>query len=185
DDYISKPIKSEDILDILLKYGPESGFETIEDKKREEEARGEEARGEEARGGQARGEAPGDAEASENEETPVLNPSQLLDMGDHDEELILELIDEFMKDAPALLDILRNTVDSGDQNRIAIKAHKLNGLAANFGGERFLEMGLAIENAAREDVYDPGETDFSLLAAELEKLKQALVETDWGALCER
>ncbi|MCP4692634.1 MAG: response regulator, partial [Desulfobacterales bacterium] len=68
DDYIAKPIKSKAIFDALLKYG--SGLPG------EDEAAPEE---------------PGEIERKEK---PVLNSSQLLDIGDHDEELILELIDE-------------------------------------------------------------------------------------------
>ncbi|MCP4693867.1 MAG: response regulator, partial [Desulfobacterales bacterium] len=159
DDYIAKPIKSKAIFDALLKYCSEL--------QGEDEA------------------APDEREAIEADAKPVLNPSQLLDIGDSDEELILELIGEFMKDAPVLLDNLREAIDLGDQDRITKKAHKLNGLAANFGGERFLEMGLAIENAAREGVFEPDEKELLLLATELDKLRMALGETDWGRLCGR
>ncbi len=157
DDYIAKPIKSKNIFDALLKYRSR--------RPGEDEA------------------APEEPDEIEVSDKPVLNPSQLLDVGGHDEELIRDLIDEFIKDAPVLLDILRDEIDAGDQNRIAIKAHQLNGMAANSGGERFLEMGLAIENTAREGAFEPNERKLSLLATELDRLKRALVETDWAALC--
>ncbi|MCP4689120.1 MAG: response regulator, partial [Desulfobacterales bacterium] len=79
DDYIAKPIKSKAIFDALLKYG--SGLQG------EDEA------------------APEEPRVIDVNDKPVLNPSKLLDIGDHDEELIRELIDEFMKDTPTLRDI--------------------------------------------------------------------------------
>ncbi len=104
DDYLAKPFKSRAIFDAPEKYCPGlPGEDNVETEEFGE---------------------------IEREDKPVLNPSQLLDIGDHDEELILELIDEFINDAPALLDMPRDQIDSGDPNRITIKAHKLNGLAA-------------------------------------------------------
>ena len=158
DDYISKPIKSKAVLDILLKYRSEGRTEAIEDK------------------------TSGD-EAHISNETPVLNLSQLLDIGDHDEELIHELINEFTKSTPVYLDALRRAIESGDQDQITKKVHKLNGLAANFGGERFMEMGLSIEKVARKGELDYEAVDISLLKKELEHLEEALGETDWEKLC--
>ena len=63
------------------------------------------------------------------------------------------------------------------------KIHRLNGLVANFGGERFLEVGINIENSTRNGVINPGTVGFDILAAELEQLKRILSETNWGALC--
>ncbi len=113
-----------------------------------------------------------------------MNPEQLLDIGDNDEELIQELIDEFNKDAPVYLEALRTAVESGDQDRIVKIAHKFNGLVANFGGERFLEIGRKIENSARKEILNPDAGDFDILSAELEQLTQSLNETDWKELCD-
>ncbi len=113
----------------------------------------------------------------------MLNPSQLLDISDHEEELIRDLIREFMKNAPVLLDNLRDAMDSGDQKRISEQAHQLNGLTANLGGERLLELGLAIEQSARGGRFNPADYDTAPLARELERLQRALMESDWKLLC--
>ena len=158
DDYVSKPVKSKAVLDILLKYDPEGRIKTTENKARQKKAH-------------------------KSDETPVFNFSQLLDIGDHDKELIHELINEFTKDAPVFLDALRTAIESGDQDQITKRVHKLNGLVANFGGERFMEMGQEIEKAARKGEFDHKAVDISLLERELEHLKEALWEPDWEILC--
>ena len=63
------------------------------------------------------------------------------------------------------------------------KAHKLSGIVATCGGERFLEISLKIEKCAREDAFDPKNVDMSELKRELEYLTKALEETDWKAAC--
>jgi signal transduction histidine kinase/CheY-like chemotaxis protein len=157
-DYIAKPIKSKVVLDMLLKYCPGYLTETVED-------------------------VMGREQTHESQTPPVLNPSQLLDITDHDEELIRELVDRFAMVAPILLSALQKAIESGDQERIMKTAHKLNGVAANCGGERFFKAVLEIEKAAREDEFDAQIIDISFLEKELEYLTQALEETDWSMAC--
>jgi HPt (histidine-containing phosphotransfer) domain-containing protein len=85
--------------------------------------------------------------------------------------------------APILLSVLQKAIESGDQERIMKTAHKLNGVAANCGGERFFKAVLEIEKAAREDEFDAQIIDISFLEKELEYLTQALEETDWSMAC--
>jgi signal transduction histidine kinase/CheY-like chemotaxis protein len=157
DDYISKPVKSELILKMLIKYCPECLTQAREDNGRDA--------------------------INESHAPPVLNPSQLLDICDHDEGLIRELIVEFDREAPNLLNGLQEAVESGDQERIMKTAHRLNGVVANCGGERFLEASLKIEKAARDKRFDAQSVECSLLKKELEVLMQALGENDWKAAC--
>jgi two-component system, sensor histidine kinase and response regulator len=159
DDYIPKPVKSKAILNMLLKHCAEYLTEATEDKT-------------------------GSEEHKMPHGPPILNPSCLLDIGDHDEELIRELVGEFAKEATMLLNTLQQSIESGDQVRIVEKVHKLGSVVATCGGERFLEASIKIEKAAREGKLDPNIMDISLLERELEYLKQALGETDWKAACD-
>jgi len=122
--------------------------------------------------------------SEEKENLPVLNPEQLLDISDHDLELILELIDEFLKDAPVYIQDLREAAASGDQEKITKKIHRLNGLIGNCGGERFLEAGREIEKKAGSGIFDEKEKWLCLLELELENLTDALKHADWKSLCE-
>ncbi len=158
DDYISKPVKSRAILSLLRKYFRECMTETPENI------------------------APR-VEIEENHAPLVLNTSQLLDITDNDEELIRELIGRFAEEAPILMNALEKGVQCGNQDQVMKMAHKLNGVAGNCGGERFLKAGLKIEKAACQDGFDPRAIDISPLKKELEYLMQALGETDWKTAC--
>jgi len=159
DDYIPKPIKSKAILDMLLKYCLECLTETAESK--------------------------GSRDNSDKSHAlPVLNLSHLLDIGHHDEALVQELAGEFAKEATILLHRLQKAIKSADRDQIVESAHKLSGVVATCGGERFLEKSLSIERAARKSEFDPGIIDISLLKRELGHLTQALRETDWHTACD-
>jgi signal transduction histidine kinase/CheY-like chemotaxis protein len=158
DDYLPKPVKSKAMLNMLLKYCRPSLKE-----------------------------APKDAARTDVIEKsyvpPVLNPLQLVDICDHNEELIRSLLREFDNKTPILLDDLQKAIESGDQDRIMRAAHKLNGVVANCGGVRFLEAGRKIEESACENEFDPQIIDISSLKRELDHLKQAMRQTDWKAAC--
>jgi signal transduction histidine kinase/DNA-binding response OmpR family regulator len=158
DDYISKPIKSRAILSLLRHYFREHRTETSENRT-------------------------SGVAIAENHAPLVLNTSQLLDITDNDEELIRELIGRFDEETPILMNALQDAVEGGDQDLAMKLAHKLNGVVANFGGERLFEAGLKIEKAACQDEFDPQTIDISLLKGELEYLKQALEQTDWKTAC--
>ena len=100
-----------------------------------------------------------------------------------DEELIKELITEFEKDAPIYLDALKAAIESGDQDEISKKAHKMNGLIANFGALKYHKIVIEIENSARKCAFDPNMVNSNTLEAELTELKRALRDTDWNQLC--
>ncbi|MCP4113560.1 MAG: response regulator [Desulfobacteraceae bacterium] len=156
DDYISKPITSKAVLDILLKFCT-ARQETIKYETPEPE--------------------------KEDKILPVLCVSQLLDISDNNEETIQELIEEFMKDAPVYFDDLKDAIKSGGHDEIYKKAHRLKGLASNAGGEKLQGMIAEIENSALQKKFNAENTDPVLLEAELESLKQVLRETDWKSLC--
>jgi signal transduction histidine kinase/DNA-binding response OmpR family regulator len=158
DDYISKPVKSRAILSLLRKYFRECMTETPAN-------------------------ITSRVEIEDSHAPLVLNPSQLLDITDNDEELILELIGRFAEEAPILMNALEKAVEYGDPDQVMKLAHRLNGVAGNCGGERFFEAGLKIEKAACRDEFDPRSIDIFHLKKELEFFMQALGETDWKTAC--
>ncbi|MDM8515433.1 cache domain-containing protein [Desulfobacterales bacterium HSG16] len=161
DEYVPKPVRSKAIFDILLQFCSQINIVEEGHKTDTEEI-----------------------EENDDERPSVLNTLQLLDISDNDDEMIIELIEEFMKDAPVYLAELKDAVNNKNQDEIYKKAHRLKGLAANAGGELFMGMVLSIENSARLENFNlESSTDFNLLENELELLKTALVETNWKALC--
>ncbi|MDM8515432.1 response regulator [Desulfobacterales bacterium HSG16] len=161
DDYVSKPVRSKAVLDVLLRFCSE--HETSEKS----------------------GNNHGRKITENDEELLVLDNTQLLDISDKDDEMIIELIEEFMKDAQVYLDELKDAISSDNQEEIYKKAHRLKGLAANAGGERLGTMVLEIEKKGRQESLNSDDVDFTLLETELGQLKTALKETDWKTLCNK
>ncbi|MCP4689686.1 MAG: hypothetical protein GY859_16655, partial [Desulfobacterales bacterium] len=176
DDYLSKPIQSQAVLSVLRKFC----FH------REASARPSPADPAPAGPSPAdpapAGPTPGSGKNGD-ESLMVLNPGQLLDISDADEETIHELISEFLKDAPPYLDDLKEAVASGNREKIFQAAHRLKGMVANAGGEMVREMLSDVENDARRGEDDSVRVDVALLENGLDRLTRMLKKTDWAALC--
>jgi HPt (histidine-containing phosphotransfer) domain-containing protein len=71
-----------------------------------------------------------------------------------DREFLAELIDEFLADAPAQLDSLREAVTSGDATRAMRAAHTLKGNSRTFGAGELASICQEAEAAARADDLD-------------------------------
>ncbi|MDM8515434.1 response regulator [Desulfobacterales bacterium HSG16] len=160
DEYVSKPIKSKSIFDILLQFCSGRNNTGENNKTTQKEMPN-----------------------NDDKKLSVLNTTQLIDISDKDDEMILELIQEFIKDAPVYLDALNKAICSGDQDEIYKKAHRLKGLAANAGGEKLSEMMLAIENSARLGNFDSDNFDPCPMKNGLKLLKEELENSDWKSLC--
>jgi two-component system sensor histidine kinase/response regulator len=128
-------------------------------------------------------ERPPDLTYEHRNEDLVLNYNNLLDISGRDPEIISALIEEFTKDAPQYLMNLKTAIQEEDSNKIMKAAHQLQGLVANAGGEKVRSLLMRIENQSRQGAYIPNVYDLSPLEAELNKLHRALLEADWGTLC--
>lgn len=65
-----------------------------------------------------------------------------------DEELLQELVNFFMEDAPRLLQAIRDGLGTERAERVHRAAHSLRGLAANFDAEQAMTAAGAIEKMA-------------------------------------
>ena len=153
DEYIAKPIRSAAMMEALLKILAPERTRVIKEVQEMIEP--------------------------QPEEDMVLNPRNLLDISGHDLDIIEALIKEFQKDAPIYLEELKAAIKGEDQDRIYKKSHRLQGLAANAGGERVRAILIEIENKTRQGKFIPDIIDFSSLESEMNKLHQALLEMDW------
>lgn len=93
-----------------------------------------------------------------------------------DEELLHELIQEFQKDCPHLLDDIRRSVAARDTDTLRRAAHTLRGSVGTFGTCVVSELALKLETAARNDCLDGAEQDLSQLESAIEQLGPALAE---------
>ncbi|MCP4116644.1 MAG: transporter substrate-binding domain-containing protein [Desulfobacteraceae bacterium] len=153
-DYISKPISSKAVFSVLEKYFAAT---------------------------------PGPGGVAEVEgdtlEPVVLNPEILLDISGCDPEIIDALIQAFLGDVSGYLEELKEAVTKEAPDLIYKNAHRLQGLVANAGGEKVREMIVEIENLARQEKTMSATIDLTLLEREIERLREALIQTDWETLC--
>ena len=153
DEYIAKPIRSAVVKEVLLKILAPGRTQAIKDVQGMIEPR--------------------------PEEDMVLNPQNLLDISGRDLDIIEALIKEFQRDAPIYLEELKAAFEGEDQDQIYKKSHRLQGLAANAGGERVRAILMDIENKTRQGQFIPDIIDLSSLESEMKELHQALLEMDW------
>lgn len=158
-DYIAKPIRSAVVRDILVK--------TLSPRKKKTE------------------ENPPDISETRPEGDMVLNPQYLIDISGRDPEIIEALINQFKRDAPIYLDELKAAVLGEDQDLIYKMSHRLQGLAANAGGEKVRARLIDIESRIRQGKHIPDIVNITPLEVELKQLVKELVEMDWPSLCEK
>ncbi|MCP4215453.1 MAG: transporter substrate-binding domain-containing protein, partial [bacterium] len=178
DDYISKPIRIEELENALLRFfAPDTVKESGQSEPPLLAVSG----------------APGDVPAGPEDiaNLTVLNRKNFLMFSCNDAGIIAELMEEFNKEAPRYLEELADSLDGDDVELMGKHAHRLKGLAANAGGERFSAYLKKIEKAARQggpshgrELLRQANIEIAVLEKELELLQKALEDTDWNALCE-
>jgi HPt (histidine-containing phosphotransfer) domain-containing protein len=92
-----------------------------------------------------------------------------------DEELLAELIDEFLTDSPAQLASLRAALGSGDADEARRTAHMLKGTSRTFGAETLGLLCDEVEAAARAGELDAGLARLGGLDAEWARARDALL----------
>ena len=95
-------------------------------------------------------------------------------LSDDDDDLLQELVDIYLAEAPALIRAIRAASAEGDAEGLERAAHSLKGSSANMGALRLASKALALEELGRAGSIDGA----SELAAELD----ALFEEASGAL---
>jgi HPt (histidine-containing phosphotransfer) domain-containing protein len=166
DDYISKPIRVEELVGALRKCRPlkkMQGRETAE------------------RGG-AREQRSQIAEEKEHvaEEAKVdgvLDPAaleNLQEMMGGDVEFLAELIDTFLKDAPQILTDMRQAVEQGDTAGLRLAAHSLKSNSADFGMMALSNLCRELEGMGKAGTLDGAAELVAQAAVEYEQVKAAL-----------
>ncbi len=91
-----------------------------------------------------------------------------------DEELLKEIADLFVEDAPQLLEAIRVAVEAGDGSALHRAAHSLKGSVANFGAEEAVKAAFQLEQMGKNNQLDGAVDVFSLLKREIEAVSDAL-----------
>jgi CheY-like chemotaxis protein len=156
DDYLSKPISSGKLLDILKRFANEKYGAPVPTGVHDE----------------------GDV----THEPPINIDKQLLrDAFDQDWEFFREIVDLFMIDFPRMIDLLRETLKAGDAAAFSRNAHAVKGMVRLFQAEEAAMMAQSLEERGRNGDLAGAAEGVDRLAVALDHLKTVLI----GLLKER
>jgi two-component system, sensor histidine kinase and response regulator len=149
DDYLSKPINTNDLSAMIEKYacGPQSA-ESGSAPSRETEH---------------------PAAAGDEFDLP-----RALEMAGGDQELFRELADLLLKSLPEHLAQIGEALSKNDARTLERSAHSLKGAAGNFGAKRVVAAAYQLEQIAREGLLADASDAFLVLQRESEYLKSAM-----------
>jgi signal transduction histidine kinase/DNA-binding response OmpR family regulator/HPt (histidine-containing phosphotransfer) domain-containing protein len=160
DDYVSKPIRVEELIGALRRSG------------RDEVMRG---------GGDE--EKPSPPHHLITSSPPLLDPAaidNLRQMVGGEPEYLAELIDSFLEDAPTLLANMRGAIEKGDAAALRLNAHSLKSNTADFGAKELSELCKEMELAGKNgelagtaDLLTRAESIYTDVETALTALRQA------------
>jgi two-component system sensor histidine kinase/response regulator len=154
DDYISKPIDKEKLLEVIARVFKSSSVDSSELKSRTK---------------------------NEHDQGGVFAREPLLEQLDGDEELLQKLIALFNQDTPIILESIGQAIADRDSGRLAGAAHKLLGSLGAFSAEHARDLALRLEEQARLGDFADADENFANLEREVDKIFEALEE--FSGLC--
>jgi PAS domain S-box-containing protein len=164
DDYLSKPIRMEELAAALSRCRPHLAPPPPAPVR----------------------ESGGGSQASSPEPEPqgpplpagVLHPpalKRLMDtIGDDDPDVLAALIDTFLRDVPGLVDGARRGLQQGQADEVRRAAHTLKSNGAAFGAMRFSELSRELESVARSGTVEGAAELIERVEAEYESVRIAL-----------
>lgn len=106
--------------------------------------------------------------------TTVLDPSTLAELRDEGSDLLLDLIEIFLRETPERLQLLANAAATGDYAQAERSAHTLKSSAAALGAESMRAVAAEAEAAAHSGQLDPVVPLIARLRREAEVVEAAL-----------
>ena len=169
-DYVSKPIRVEALVEALSRSRPLEGDQAGEEQP------------EPLAGADQSGQVPNLTPTSPNSREPapgaqVLDSAALENLlavvgGEFD--YLVELIDSFLEEAPRLLAELNQAVEDGDAAGVRRAAHSLKSNGADFGASTFFNLCKELEMMGKSGVLDHAADLSAQIAAEYDKVETAL-----------
>ena len=101
----------------------------------------------------------------------ILNWTESLERVDGDEEILKEIIQIFVEDAPRQLHGLIKALEEGDADLAQRQAHSLKGSALNVGAELVTKVADAIEKLTRQGELSEARRQLGDLVTELDTLR--------------
>jgi signal transduction histidine kinase/DNA-binding response OmpR family regulator len=159
DDYIPKPVKRDNIKEVLVRWLEKESTENPVEPE------------------------PVNEPANHSEDTAkVFNPEQIFSSLDGDIEAMKEITDLFVQTSVEYFLQMKTAGTTGDIETVLKQAHCMKGSALNVGAERVTQVAREIETKAEQNA--PHELDdlFAKLDQEIQGVKTYLAEYNWDAL---
>lgn len=99
-----------------------------------------------------------------------------------DVELLKEVVELFVDDAPNQLQALETAIQEGDANAIEHNAHTLKGSSSCVGAEKMRQQASQLEILGQYANFDASAKRFDALQTSFEELKIAVHDVDWSTL---
>ena len=149
DDYLSKPVKPQELSDMLEKWI------VTQDSSKQEEA----------------------TVSNINQSQDIFDRAGLLDRLMGDEKMANEILGVFLKDVPRRFTALKEALDNGDAHSVQLHAHTIKGASANVGGDALSETAFEIEKAGKAGDLETVKACLPRLEAQFDRLKEAMNRT--------
>jgi HPt (histidine-containing phosphotransfer) domain-containing protein len=105
-----------------------------------------------------------------------LDRALLLERVEGDPELLAEVIQLFLADAPRLLDAMRNALLQGDMILLERSAHSMKGAAGNMSALFTVNAALQLEQSAKKGDQELSRTCLAALEGAVERLIPVLAD---------
>ena len=109
-----------------------------------------------------------------------LNRASLLERVEGDQELLTEIINLFVDDAPRLMDAMRGALQQGDMIVLERSAHSLKGAAGNLSANLTAAAALELEKHAKSGDVESSKASLTNLEGAVDRLLLALAEVCQG-----
>jgi two-component system, sensor histidine kinase and response regulator len=144
DDYVAKPVHAAELLRVIQKFAETAAAPIAA------------------------------APPVENNDVLVFDRQSALDRVSDEEELLNEVIQLFLGDAPNRMAEIRASLEQGDPKRLEISAHSLKGAAGYVGADRMARQALKLEESGRRANLSQALNEFRQLERELDQFTLAV-----------
>ena len=110
------------------------------------------------------------------EPTQLINMEELMEIMDHNIELVKDCFNDFMSDYPEMLADIKNAIDISDGFLLRDCAHKLKGTLTYLAAMPAASVAYTLEVMGKNEDLETSMDTFHLLQEECEKLKEFVVE---------
>ena len=113
---------------------------------------------------------------SPSQQSEQLDRASLLERVEGDQELLAEMIQLFLADAPQLLGAMRNALQQGDMPLLERSAHSMKGAAGNMSAQVTVGTALQLEQSAKKGDAESSKTHLAALEGAVERLLPVLAD---------